>query len=128
MNRLGKQRFCGRYLLLALVVLSAGCANWNEDAGVDNHWRAEATPTWTPGVSTADEVMAALGPPSQIINLGDRVVYYYLAESISGRGYYFLVYNTTNSRTSYDRAIFFFDADGRLERHAYSKEALPYDE
>ena len=115
-------------LLPALMVLLAGCASWNEDSGVDNHWRAASTPGWTPGVSTADEVMAALGPPSQIINLGDRVVYYYLSENISGRGYYFLVYNTTSSRTSYDRAIFFFDQDGRLQRHAYSKEALPYDE
>ena len=115
-------------LLPALIVLLAGCANWNEDAGVDNHWRAASTPAWTPGVSTADEVMTALGPPSQIINLGDRVVYYYLSENISGRGYYFLVYNTTSSRTSYDRAIFFFNDDGRLERYAYSREGLPYDD
>ena len=56
-------------LLLVFVVPLAGCANWNEDAGVDNHWRAETAPEWTPGVSTADDVMAALGPPSQIINL-----------------------------------------------------------
>ena len=128
MIRPGQQPFRVRHFLLALLVLLAGCANWNEDAGVDNHWRAEATPTWTPGVSTADEVMAALGPPSQIVNLGERVVYYYLSENVSGRGYYFLVYNTTSSRTSYDRAIFFFGDDGRLERYAYSKESLPYDD
>lgn len=128
MIRPGERRFLVMQLLAALLVLLSGCANWNEDAGVDNHWRAELTPAWTPGVSTAEEVMAALGPPSQIINLGERVVYYYLSENTSGRGYYFLVYNTTSSRTSYDRAIFFFDSDGRLERYAYSKEALPYDD
>ncbi len=117
-------RFGGFYLLVAAL---AGCANWNEDAGVDNHWRAATTPQWQAGDSTADDVMAVLGPPSQIVNLGDRVVYYYLRENISGNGYYFLIYNTTNSRTSYDRAIFFFDSNGLLERYSYSREGLPYD-
>jgi outer membrane protein assembly factor BamE (lipoprotein component of BamABCDE complex) len=114
--------------LLLLCLALAGCANWNEDAGVDNHWRADTTPQWQAGVSTADDVMAALGPPSQIVNLGDRVVYYYLRENISGSGYYFLIYNNTSSRTTYDRAIFFFDTEGRLQRHAYSREGLPYDD
>ena len=114
--------------LLLILVLLTGCANWSEDAWVDNHWRADGVPEWAAGVTTAEEVMAVLGPPTQIINLGVRVVYYYLTENVSGRGYYFLVYNTTSSRTSYDRAIFFFYGDGRLERYAYSKESLPYND
>ncbi len=117
-------RFGGFYLLVSAL---AGCANWNEEAGVDNHWRADDAPSWTVGVTSVDDVMTAFGPPSQIVNLGDRVVYYYLRENISGSGYYFLIYNTTNSRTSYDRAIFFFDSNGLLERYSYSREGLPYD-
>ena len=72
--------------------------------------------------------MAALGPPSQIVSLDDRVVYYYLHESVEGKGYYFLVYNRSRQSTRYDRAIFFFDADGLLLKHSYSLESLSHEE
>ncbi len=116
-------RFGGFYLLVAAL---AGCANRKEEAGVDNHWRADDAPSWAVGVTSVDDVMTAFGPPSQIVNLDDQVVYYYLRERISGNGYYFLIYNQTNSRTSYDRAIFFFGRDGKLLRSSYSREGLPY--
>jgi hypothetical protein len=115
-------------MLLALAAALYGCATWNEDSGVDNHWRSELAPQWTVGETSADDVMASFGPPSQIINVGEQVVYYYLRENTSGQGYFFLVYNRSQTRTTYDRAIFFFDSDGRLTRYSYSREGLPLDE
>ncbi len=120
-------RFRPRLLLtLMLTGMITACANWNEDAGVENHWRASETPQWIVGETSAEDVMSFLGPPSQIVDLQEQVVYYYLRENVSGKGYFFLVYNTSQSTTRYDRAIFFFDVEGRLLRYAYSDEALSY--
>ncbi len=117
-----------RLCLLVLLCSLSACANWNEDGGVANHWRADNVPTWVEGETREQDVMAALGPPSQIVNLEGRVIYYYLHEQVQGRGYYLLVYNTSQETTRYDRAIFFFDADGVLTKYAYSLESTPYED
>ncbi len=120
------------YTRLPLAILLscglAACASWNEEAGVENLWRSPGVPQWVAGRSTSEEVMEFLGPPSQIVHLQDQVVFYYLKEHVEGKGYYFLVYNTSEARTRYDRAIFFFGADGVLVRHAYSNETLDLDQ
>jgi hypothetical protein len=115
-------------LQILLAMTLSGCANWHEDAGVENYWRADDAPRWEPGNTTSDDVMAFLGPPSQIVDLQNQLVFYYMKESVSGQGYYFLFYNTSESQTRYDRAIFFFDPDGVLVRYAYSNESITPEE
>ena len=112
-------------LLLVLASGLYGCSNWSEYAGVENVWRSASIPEWEPGETKADDVIDALGPPSQLINLQSQSVYYYMREHVSGKGYYLLFYNQSRKTTRYDRAVFFFDENGVLERYAYSKEALP---
>ena len=63
-----------RLVLLALSATLASCANWNEEAGVDNRWRASEAPQWVVGESTAEDVMSFLGPPSQLVKLGHQIV------------------------------------------------------
>ncbi len=58
--------------------------------------------------------MAALGPPSQLVNLGDESVLYYLNEDAQGEGIILLVYNRFEISTRYDRAVFIFDAEDLL--------------
>jgi hypothetical protein len=113
---------------VALFIALSGCANWQEEAGVENHWRSDEVPDWQAGKTTAEDVMAFLGPPSQIVNLDRQLVYYYMKESISGSGYFLVLYNRSASEKRYDRAIFFFDMDGVLTRFSYSKESIGYDE
>ncbi|MBT3409092.1 MAG: hypothetical protein HN430_00155, partial [Halieaceae bacterium] len=60
------------------------------------------------------DILEALGPPSQVIALGDETVLYYLFERTEGKGLILIVYNEFKTDTRYDRAIFFFDADDRL--------------
>ena len=86
-------------LLLAVLLLPA-CANWQEEAGVDNQWRADDVPRWVVGQTTGDDVMSYLGPPSQVIALEGQVVFYYLKEQLNGRGYFFLIYNTSTAKTT----------------------------
>ena len=114
-------------LAMSFIALTA-CANWTEDGGVANHWRGETVPEWVDGKTREQDVMAALGPPSQIVNLDDRVVYYYLHEKVEGKAYFFIFYNKSRQVTRYDRAIFFFDTEGHLLKHAYSLESDTYAE
>ncbi len=113
--------------LLGGVLLSAGCANWDGYAGVDNSWRAADVPEWKKGETTAEEVVTFLGPPSQLIPLHDETVFYYMREGRDGKALMLLVWNQGTQTMEYDRAIFFFDKKGVLKNFAYSNEALPYE-
>lgn len=112
-------------ILLLGVAMATGCATYDRRAGVSNLWRAESLPEIQDGVTTRAEILDLLGPPSQVIGLGDRVVYYYLRERTHGRIQIFLVYNRQAEDIRYDRAIFFFDPEGVLVEHAFSREEIP---
>ncbi|MDF7822883.1 hypothetical protein P4B35_02575 [Pontiellaceae bacterium B12227] len=116
-----------KWLLGILTVLLAGCASFSGDNGVENRWRAADAPVWEVGITTEQEVAEQLGPPSQLISLGDQTVYYYLREHRSGKGLVLLIYNWGYQKLTYDRAAFFFDAGGKLTKYSYSPEALPYE-
>jgi hypothetical protein len=70
-------------------------------------------------------VLAALGPPSQLINLGNKTIFYYLQEQKQTRTLILILYNQTREKITYDRAIFFFDEQGRLTDFATSDEKNP---
>ncbi len=106
-----KQRFG---LLVLSIVLLAGCAQYESERGVTVNWDPAALSGFEKGVSTRADVMAALGPPSQLVSLGGETVLYYLNESASGRGLILVVYNRFEIDANYDRAVFIFDADDRL--------------
>ena len=70
-------------------------------------------------------MLELLGPPSQLLQLGDHMVFYYLLESVHTKSLFLAVYNTSDSTVRYDRAVFFFDGDDVLEELALSAEQLP---
>ena len=112
---------------LSLLWLGSGCASKDSQMGVQNQWRAQPAPVFEKGRTTQSEVMQALGPPSQVIGLQDRTLFYYLREQTKTKSLFFVVYNQIRERVGYDRAIFFFDKQGVLTDFAYSKEAIPRD-
>lgn len=117
-----------RLALSALVVIAAlsACSRANTTSGVENAWRDPGF-TASVGTTTEADVLTALGPPSQLINLGDETVFYYLKESFQSDRMLLVVYNQTKRRTAYDRAVFFFDENGVLTKTALSETALPRD-
>ena len=64
--------------------------------------------------TTRGEVLDLLGPPSQIITLGDETALYYLFERSAGNGLVLIVYNRMEVDTRYDRALLLFDNDDVL--------------
>lgn len=105
-------------LLLALAVLATGCAQYENKRGVLAKWQDSGDQAFAAGKTTRQDVLAALGPPSQLIALGDETVLYYLFERSQGDGLILIVYNQFKVDTRYDRAIFFFDANDRLTDYA----------
>jgi outer membrane protein assembly factor BamE (lipoprotein component of BamABCDE complex) len=100
-------------VLFALAVL-AGCAQYDNSRGVEVTWQTATLSDLRRGETTRAQVLDRLGPPSQVIALGDETVLYYLNEQADGRGLLLVVYNRFDVETRYDRAIFFFDENDTL--------------
>ena len=112
----------GRTLtVIALLVLTAGCARMETEKGLDPTWHRISADTFQVGISTQSDVMRVLGPPSQVIPGQGGDILYYLHERAVGTGVVFIVYNQLQLKTRYDRAIFFFDEAGVLVDYAISE-------
>ena len=114
----------GGTVILCAAVLVSGCASYGAVDGVDNLWREVAIDQFEKGVTTQADILDQLGPPTQLINLQDQTVFYYLTQEMSGSGQIFVIWNRVRAKSKYDRAIFFFDTDGVLQELAYSKERI----
>lgn len=107
-------------LLCALLCISLlqACAQYENKRGVEVNWQASVTDQLIKGKSTRSDILALLGPPSQVISLDDETVLYYLFEHSKGEGLILIVYNRMRINTRYDRAIFFFDKNDVLTEYS----------
>ena len=102
------------------------CAQYDNKRGVDVNWQDSVTNKLVKGETTRKEILALLGPPSQLISLDEETVLYYLFEHSRGEGLILIVYNRMKIDTRYDRAVFFFDENDILSdysTHIYETEA-----
>lgn len=103
-----------RITSLITLLLTAGCAQYENTRGVEVGWQAAVSEGMEPGKTTRQQVLQQLGPPSQVVALGEETALYYLFERSDGNGFILIVYNRFTVDTRYDRAIFFFDENDRL--------------
>jgi len=120
------KRFAKLTLLAMCATLLCACAQFESKRGVEMNWHTTVTQQLVPGKSTRKDVLALLGPPSQVIALEDESVLYYLFEHSQGEGVILILYNRFDIDTRYDRAIFFFDDHDVLTD--YSTRLYPADE
>jgi outer membrane protein assembly factor BamE (lipoprotein component of BamABCDE complex) len=113
------------FFLLLLVLLFPGCAQYSDKRGVEVTWQPSAIEQMEKGKTTRRDVLAAFGPPSQVISLGDETVLYYLFEKSAGEALILIVYNRFDVQTQYDRAVFFFDANDVLSEYSSQISAEP---
>ena len=111
-------RFRNVLLSFFLGSLFAGCAQYDSERGVDVNWNARTLASFEAGRSTRADVMNALGPPSQLVSLGDETVLYYLNESSRGQGLILVLYNRFDITARYDRAVFIFDEQDLLSDYS----------
>lgn len=101
-------------ILLLTVILLSGCVKFKSQRGIEVTWQDEVMANLDKGKNTRAEVLALLGPPSQVISLPSETVLYYLFERIEGNGAILILFNTIDIKVQYDRAIFFFDKNDVL--------------
>lgn len=109
--------------MLAAIALVAGCVRYQSLDGVENRWRELPEARLQAGTTTQADILDWLGPPSQVIALGDQTVFYYLSQKKSGEAKVLILWNQASDRTRYDRAVFFFDTNGVLTEYAIRDEA-----
>ena len=100
------------------AMLLSGCVQYDSKRGVEVKWQSAITEQLQKGTSTRGEVLALLGPPSQIISLDEETVLYYLFERTKGNGYILVLYNRFTVDARYDRAVFFFDDNDILRDYS----------
>lgn len=128
MSSILERRHILLFISICCLISFGACANYTTQQGVQNKWRDESLPRVQIGKTTQAEVAKQFGPPSQVIALNDQVIFYYLLEQKKGKGAFFIIYNWSDNKTTYDRAIFFFNNNGILTDYAYSLEEIAYEE
>lgn len=112
--------------LVALLLLAlAGCAEYTDKRGIEVTWDPSVLASFEVGRTTRQEVLTALGPPSQVIAVGEETALYYLFERTEGQGVILLLYNRFDRTTRYDRAVFFFDDHDLLQDFANRSPDIP---
>jgi outer membrane protein assembly factor BamE (lipoprotein component of BamABCDE complex) len=115
------------FMVTLFLLATIGCSALTANRGVLNTWRDSALPSFEKGRTTQSEIITVLGPPSQVIGLHNRMIFYYMLERSKLKKIFTLVYNWSDEKVRYDRAIFFFDQKGLLTEYAYSLESIPYE-
>ena len=111
-------------LILVMALGLSSCFRYQSLDGVKNTWREISVDQFQRGVTTQAEILEMLGPPSQMIALGDQTVFYYLMQKKAGSGKVFILWNDAREETRYDRAVFFFSEAGVLEEFSVSNEKV----
>lgn len=109
------------------AALASGCYSTRiRRAGPDNLWR-EAGVRFEVGVTQEADVLAALGPPAQIVPLERWTVFFYQTEETDTEVIIVTMLNTRETMSRFDRAIFFFDPNGVLADYALSHGPLDHE-
>ncbi len=88
-------------LLPAALALALGGCFFGKKMD-DRPWPAEAVARLQPGKTTKAEVLAALGPPKEIVRLLDSEAYMYVHAVEKSTGTYLVLLNLSRSDRQYD--------------------------
>ena len=114
----------GLKTLLIIAALCLGCQACSiakTERGVETRWQNLPADTFVAGETTRQQVLAMLGPPSQVLTLHNETALYYMLERTRGSSMVLLVFNSRSERSRYDRAVFFFNLDGLLTEYALTE-------
>jgi outer membrane protein assembly factor BamE (lipoprotein component of BamABCDE complex) len=93
----------------------------------------EEVDRFVPGTTTAKEVVASLGAPSEVVQLGSRTAYRYEFTVQKTAGFSIIIVSFVNNDTCSDRVWLFFDAKdvlthaGTTLQAADAKFDMPWD-
>lgn len=110
-------------MILCFLLFLPSCFSISDQQGVDNLWRDDSKVQGIEeGITTQNEIINLFGPPSQIIDMDNGAIFYYLLQDKQGKGVFLLLFNYKTEKINYDRAIFFFNEEGILTDYGFSIE------
>ena len=94
-------------LILCLCLLTSAC--WMGRAQTNEPIDAVKAGRLVPGTSTAKDVVALLGGPNDVVQLGRRTAYQYISTTQKSAGLWLFAFALTNVDARQDRVWVFFD-------------------
>ena len=114
--------FISLFLILTMITLISGCLL----LGKNKEYQAFETSgldQLTPGRTTASEVTAMLGAPTQVVKLSNGNAYIYKRSLSKGTGLWLVIVSFGNYDKDYDQLVFFFDQNDVLRHYGVSLNA-----
>ena len=112
-----------RSIVLALLLSAATPACYITRSTTNEPITRESINKLVPGTSTAAEVVATLGAPAEVVQLGSRTAYRYEFTNTKRAVLFLIVLGFYNEDTRADRAWLFFDAQNVLTHVGATLEA-----
>jgi hypothetical protein len=109
-------------VVLSVILLCVSCAMFGKSKeyhGFDASWIKR----FTPGTTTAAEVLEVFGAPSHMVKLSNGNAYVYERSVSKGTGIWLILFSFGNYETQYDRVVFFFDNEDILTHYGLSMNA-----
>ena len=112
-----------RSIVLVLLLATATSACYVTRSTTNEPLTCESIDKLVPGTSTAQEVVATLGAPAEVVQLGTRTAYRYEFTNTKRAVLFLIVLGFYNEDTRADRAWLFFDAQNVLTHVGATLEA-----
>jgi outer membrane protein assembly factor BamE (lipoprotein component of BamABCDE complex) len=114
--------FISLFLILTMITCSSGCLLMGKNKEYQP-FDASGLDQLTPGQTTASEVTAMLGAPTQVVKLSNGNAYIYKRSLSKGTGLWLVIVSFGNYDKDYDQLVFFFDQDDVLRHYGVSLNA-----
>ena len=96
------------FVVGVVLLLAPGC--FISRSTVNEPLRRPEVERFVPGTTTASEVVAALGAPSEVVQLGNRTAYRYDFSVNKNAGFSIIILTFINTDLRSDRVWLFFDS------------------
>lgn len=114
--------FASFFLILTMITLISGCLLLGKNKEYQP-FETSGLDQLTPGRTTASEVTAMLGAPTQVVKLSNGNAYIYKRSLSKGTGLWLVIVSFGNYDKDYDQLVFFFDQDDVLRHYGVSLNA-----
>jgi hypothetical protein len=109
-------------VILSMMSVCVSCAMFGKSKEYHG-FNASWLESFTPGTTTAAEVLEVFGAPSHIVKLSNGNAYVYERSVSKGTGVWLVILSFGNYETQYDRVVFFFDDEDILTHYGLSMNA-----
>jgi len=113
-----------RYAVIVLIIISlcSGCALFGKNKEFQP-FDVSALDTIAPGKSTATDITAIFGAPTEVVKMSNGNAYIYRRSISKGTGVWLILVSFGNFERQHDQIVFFFDKKDIVTHYGKSLNA-----